>query len=363
MGRSGDGKRLLLFVWLSLCLVVLSWSRSHAQEPLVDPRSYQKPSPAEIKAKLTPEQFHVTQKSGTEAPFKNPYWSTKEAGIYVDIVTGEPLFSSLDKFDSGTGWPSFTKPISEGRLTEHEDVSFFSVRTEVRSRIGGSHLGHVFNDGPKPTGLRYCVNSAALRFIPLQALDQEGYGPYKSLFIPKQSPVKERAVFAGGCFWCMEPPFEGVKGVFSVTAGYTGGSREDARYERVSQGQTGHYEVVEVVYDPKLVSYEDLLKIFWRQIDPLDEKGQFCDQGKQYKAAVFAVSADHFEKAKKSRDELAQLPPFKGQRIVTEILELKEFFPAEDYHQDYHHKNPVKYQYYRVSCGRDRRLKELWKGL
>jgi peptide methionine sulfoxide reductase msrA/msrB len=353
---------VLLLVCLSYCLAVLFSQKSFAQESITDPRVYIKPSPAEIKTKLTPEQYAVTQQAGTESPFKNAYYNHKEPGLYVDIVTGEPLFSSLDKFDSGTGWPSFTKPIAPGRVTEHEDSSLFSVRTEVRSRVGGSHLGHVFNDGPKPTGLRYCINSAALRFIPLHALDQQGYAPYKALFSPSRSPSTERAVFAGGCFWCMEPPFEGVNGVKSVTVGYTGGSREDARYELVSRGNTGHYEAIEIVYDPKLITYEGILQIFWHQIDPFDDKGQFCDKGPQYKAAIFAVSKEQLELAKKSREELAKTPRFQGQRIVTEITEFKDFFPAEDYHQSYHKKNPMRYKYYRNSCGRDRRLNELWKG-
>jgi peptide-methionine (R)-S-oxide reductase len=136
----------------------------------------------ELKKKLTPIQYDVTQNNGTETPFKNEYWNQFSDGIYVDIISGEALFSSKDKYDAGCGWPSFTQPIDEEEIKEKDDRSHFMVRTEVRSKISDSHLGHVFDDGPGPTKLRYCINSAALRFIPYEKLDEEGYGKYKKLF-------------------------------------------------------------------------------------------------------------------------------------------------------------------------------------
>jgi peptide-methionine (S)-S-oxide reductase len=178
-------------------------------------------------------------------------------------------------------------------------------------------------------------------------------------FLGAAEPDKQlaKATFAGGCFWCMEPPFDMLEGVVSTTSGYIGGHKKNPTYQEVSAGGTGHTEAVQVVYDPAKVSYEKLLDVFWRNVDPLDARGQFCDKGSQYRTGIFYHTEKQKQLAEASKKALDSR--FK-QPIVTEIVSATEFYPAEAYHQDYYQKNPLRYKYYRYSCGRDQRLEELW---
>ncbi len=299
----------------------------------------------ELRNKLTPEQYRVTQECGTEPPFQNAYWDNKEPGIYVDIVSGEPLFSSLDKFDSGSGWPSFTKPLENKNLVQKEDASHGMHRTEVRSKTADSHLGHVFPDGPGPEGLRYCINSASMRFIPVDRLEGEGYGQYLSLFKDikgKTNKNLEKAILAGGCFWGVEELIRKLPGVIQTTVGYTGGTTFNPVYEQVKTGKTGHAESIEITFDPKKISYEEILRYFFRLHDPTTLNQQGNDRGTQYRSAIFYQSEEQKKVAEKIKAEVDTSGKWKS-KVVTEIVKASTFYPAEDYHQDYLQKHPNGY--------------------
>jgi len=176
---------------------------------------------------------------------------------------------------------------------------------------------------------------------------------------PGTDPGYSKATFAGGCFWCMEPPFDALDGVISTTSGYTGGHQQNPTYKEVSRGGTGHTEAIEIVYDPKQVSYAELLDVYWHNIDPTDPHGQFCDKGDQYRSEIFFHDDEQKKLADQSKAALVELKPFTND-VVTGVTAATVFYPAEDYHQDYYTKNPVRYKFYRYGCGRDKRLEELW---
>ncbi len=296
-----------------------------------------------LKKLLTPEQYKVMRENGTEMPFKNAYWDNQRHGIYVDAISGEPLFSSNNKFHSDSGWPSFTRPIDKNSVVEKPDTSYGMHRTEVRSRLSNSHLGHIFNDGPKPSGLRYCVNSASLRFIPVEDMEKEGYGKYLYLFNKDANsrPKPALAAFGAGCFWGTEAVFRQVKGVVNTTAGFMGGKSKNPTYEDVCTDKTGHAEVVLVEYDPAQVSYEKLLSVFWGMHNPTTLNRQGPDAGSQYRSVIFCYTPEQEKAARRSEKELERSGKFKNP-IVTEILPAKEFYKAEEYHQRYYEKKGIK---------------------
>ena len=281
---------------------------------------------AAVRKTLTPEEDKICFSAETERPFCGTLLDNKKDGIYVCVAGGLPLFSSSAKFNSGTGWPSFFAPFDPEHIIEKVDSSHGMVRTEILDARSGAHLGHVFDDGPAPTGKRYCLNSAALKFIA------------KGEPLPPESQPAV-AYFAGGCFWGVEDRFAQVPGVIDAESGYAGGSVLNPTYKAVCTGDTGHAEVVRVIFDPKRVPYEQLVRFFFKIHDPTTLNRQGPDIGTQYRSAIYVMNDDQRRVADSVIAALTAEKAFKGRKIVTEVAPYSNYFAAEEYHQDYHRKH------------------------
>ncbi|MGB7157868.1 MAG: bifunctional methionine sulfoxide reductase B/A protein [Tepidisphaeraceae bacterium] len=299
-------------------------------EPVVMPKVVR--TEAEWKQRLTPEQFRITRTSGTEAAFCGGLLKNKEAGLYLCIGCDLPLFRSDAKFESGTGWPSFFQPVASENVREKPDFAHGMVRTETVCARCDSHLGHLFDDGPRPTGLRFCMNSESLKFVKNEDL--------KSVGETVAQTKTAQLVIAGGCFWCVEAVFEEIDGVHDVISGYAGGDKASANYQAVSSGSTRHAEAVKIIYDPARVTPEQILKVHFATHDPTTKDRQGNDVGPQYRSTIFYANDQEKQLAEAFLADVSDSKAFKSP-IVTTLEPLTAFYPAESYHQNYVCRNPA----------------------
>lgn len=321
---------------------------------------------AEWQETLSPKQYEVLRQHGTEMRGTSPLNTEKREGVFQCAGCGQPLFDSATKYESGSGWPSFFAPMADA-IEAEVDRSHFMTRTEVHCSQCGGHLGHVFPDGPAPTGVRFCINGAALSFeaksdmfrgkeLTIPAPDKALKGRATPMPVPAQhfvngNPISppfpagyEQAVFGMGCFWGAEKKFWTLPGVYATAVGYAGGYTDNPTYQEVCSGQTGHAEVVLVVYDPARISYRDLLRVYWENHDPTQGMRQGADVGTQYRSTIYTHSDAQRSAALASRDDYAAALSTNGfGAITTEIREAPPFFYAEEYHQQYLAKNPAGY--------------------
>lgn len=322
---------------ISLLLIIISFSacgqvNTTKTEPMnTTEKSTVIKTEDEWKNQLSKEQYYVLRQKGTEAPFTGKLLMNKEKGVYKCAACGNELFTDDMKFDSHCGWPSFDKEIAGGKIKTEVDNSHGMKRTEIMCARCGGHLGHLFDDGPTETGMRYCVNSLSLEFA--SEKDEKG-----SKDASGESSSIDTVTLGGGCYWCVEAVYQLLDGVIHVESGFSGGSIKNPSYKEVCTGRTGHAEVVQITYDKSKTSFEEILKVFFTVHDPTTLNRQGGDVGTQYRSVIFYRN----EQEKKSATEI--LEALNKQKVypnpvVTELAPFDKFYKAENYHQDYYNQN------------------------
>ena len=303
----------------------MNWNEvlEKAKNNPIPPRRVEK-TEEEWKALLTAEQYVITRRHGTEMPFSGEYCEAYSPGIYSCICCGTELFDSTVKFNSGTGWPSFTGPLADNIIKYESDGSFGMQRVEVLCNVCDAHLGHVFPDGPVPSGLRFCINSASLKKIELEET-------------VKKDEFSETATLGSGCFWCTEAVLDELEGVTKVESGYSGGKTKDPTYVQISMGNTRHAEVVQVHFNPQMISYADILRVFLATHDPTSLDRQGADVGSQYR---YIILFHNVAQEQTAREIIGEMQPSFDKPIVTEVVAFTKFYKAEESHQQFYRNNP-----------------------
>ena len=339
-------KIIITLTVLSVLICYLSLKPSFKQESTADEFSKGEETmikkviktDKEWKKILSPEQYRIMRKRGTERSFTGKYNDHYEKGIYICAGCGTPLFGSEAKYEQGTGWPSFTAAVNENHIDYLDDYSHSMHRIETRCAVCGAHLGHVFDDGPGPTGKHYCINSVSLDFKPADSQQRAESNPEDRTDEKDKKSLKvETAIFAAGCFWGVEQKFSLLPGVISTVVGYTGGHTKNPTYRKVCSDKTGHAEAVKITFDPNKISYEELLEFFFKIHDPTQINRQGPDIGTQYKSTIFYNNDIQKEAAEKMVNKLDSSGRFK-KPIATQIVPASEFYKAEEYHQKYYEK-------------------------